>query len=265
MRQAPNPLSEVVSQGIFSEQAYLLEQAGSWVKIETVVDRYQGWIKSEELYSRNNNFFEDSNYSFAHVTSNAAHLYHLQDTIYGPLLTLPFESRLKVIESYESNSRWLKVAFHDDRECYIQRGDVSLEAIKINTFSEICAFSQKFLGLPYTWGGRSSFGYDCSGFVQMLYRQMGIYLPRDSKEQCHCKEFIDVPIEQMQTGDLIFFGLNINQIRHVGMYIGNGSFINATVLENMPYIHVSQVEGREWMADGKGKYPFRAARRVASL
>ncbi|MCH9717001.1 MAG: C40 family peptidase, partial [Gammaproteobacteria bacterium] len=51
------------------------------------------------------------------------------------------------------------------------------------TKDEMIFLSQKFLGCPYTWGGRSSFGFDCSGFVQMLYKEMGICLPRDSGPQ----------------------------------------------------------------------------------
>lgn len=263
MRQRPDRTSEVVSQAIFSEQVKLHEQVGEWAKIETVIDHYLGWIKREELHSRKNNFFEDSNNLYVQVNRNAAHLYHVQDTIYGPLLTLPFESRLCVIEPLSaSNSRWIKVAMHNDSEAYVQRGDITFTPTRLNNFHEMCGFSQKFLGLPYTWGGRSSFGYDCSGFVQMLYRQMGIYLPRDSKDQCRWEGFQEVSIEHIQSGDLIFFGLDVNQIRHVGMCVDEGSFINATILENMPYIHMSLIDGADWRADRKGKYPFRTIRRL---
>lgn len=263
MRKGPDRTTEVVSQAIFSEQVLLLEEAGEWVKIETIIDHYPGWVKREELHSRKNNFFGDSNCLFAQVNRNAAHLYHVQDTIYGPLMTLPFESRLCVIEPLgASNSRWLKVAMHNDSEAYVQRGDVTINPTRLNNFTETCVFSQNFLGLPYTWGGRSSFGYDCSGFVQMLYRQMGIYLPRDSKDQCRWEGFQEVSIEHMQAGDLIFFGLDVHQIRHVGMCVNERSFINATVLENMPYIHISSIEGIEWQAEGRGKYPFRTVRRL---
>jgi Cell wall-associated hydrolases (invasion-associated proteins) len=66
--------------------------------------------------------------------------------------------------------------------------------------------SKRFLELPYTWGGRSSFGYDCSGFVQMLYRQMGIFIPRDAIDQMHWEKFTPIPIEEAQLGDLYFLG-----------------------------------------------------------
>jgi cell wall-associated NlpC family hydrolase len=261
MRKYPERNAEVVSQAIFSEQVHFLEQVGEWVKIETMVDNYPGWIKREDLHQRENKFLKDSDSSFVQVSRNAAHLYHVHDTIYGPTLTLPFESQLKVIESLDE--RWLKVTMHNQQEAYIQRGDVAPVSNRLTCFNEVCAFSQNFLGLPYTWGGRSSFGYDCSGFVQMLYRQMGIFLPRDSKDQCHWNGFFEVSIEQMQAGDLIFFGWDLERIRHVGMCVGEQNFINATVLENMPYIHMSSVNGSEWQ-EGTGKYPFRTVRRLES-
>ncbi|MBA3816590.1 MAG: C40 family peptidase [Parachlamydiaceae bacterium] len=265
MRLCPDRAAEVVSQAIFSEQVHFFEKVGEWVKIETVADQYTGWIKNDELHSRANNFLENPDGLFAQVDRNAAHLYHVPDVIYGPILTLPFESRLRLVEPLSiSQSRWLKVAMHNDMEAYIQRGDVTLLPSKILNFDEICAFIKKFLGLPYTWGGRSSFGYDCSGFVQMLYRQMGILLPRDSKDQCQWKGFREVYISDLQAGDLLFFGLDIDHIKHVGMYVGDQSFINATVLENMPYVHISSMNGLEWQGNGTGKYPFRTVRRVIS-
>jgi hypothetical protein len=48
---------------------------------------------------------------------------------------------------------------------------------------ETLAFSKNFIGLPYTWGGTSSYGVDCSGFVQMLFKEMGVLLPRNSRDQ----------------------------------------------------------------------------------
>ena len=132
----------------------------------------------------------------------------------------------------------------------------------MHSFTEMCAFSQNFLGLPYTWGGRSSFGYDCSGFVQMLYRQMGIFLPRDSKDQCHWSGFREILEGEIDSGDLIFFGSGINKITHVGMYLEKGKFIHATVAENMPYIRTSSIESVEWRNDGKGRFPFQTIRRL---
>lgn len=266
MRQHPDALSEVVSQAFFSEQVHILDQFQDWVKIKTLVDGYIGWIKKEALHINPSLFLNDPNESLVKVNRNTVHLYHVKDTIYGPIITLPFESRLKLIElPTDSEGRWVRVAMHNGLEAYIQRGDVVFGSTPINNFQEICALSLNFLGLPYTWGGRSSFGYDCSGFVQMLYRQMGIFLPRDSKDQCHWNQFHEVSVNHMLPGDLIFFGFDLTKIRHVGLCLENGNFIHATKAENQPYIRTSSIDQEEWQASGKGIYPFRTARRLTNL
>ena len=184
MRRTPDPGAEVVSQAFYSEAVQLLEEQGEWARIRTVVDQYQGWIKKMAVHQRNTPFLADRTKPIVSVRRLAVHLYHTADTIYGPMLTLPFESRMELVEALEGDGgRWLKVALPDGSQGYIQRGDVSFNP-PVLTWHQMCELSFSFLGLPYTWGGRSSFGYDCSGYVQMLYRQMGVSLPRDSKDQC---------------------------------------------------------------------------------
>jgi len=240
MRELPQSKSEVASEAYFSEEVRLLEEKDDWMKIETTADKYQGWVRKEALCTRDAPFL-DSSMQCAWVSRSAAHLYAKEDTVYGPMLTVPFESRLQVIEPKgESNSRWIKVSLVDGQEGYIQRGDVTLVSRRLSC-EEMCRLSLQFLGLPYTWGGRSSFGYDCSGFVQMLYRQMKIQLPRDTKDQIRWEGFKEVALDQLERGDLIFFGLSKDQIRHVGMCMGNNQFIHATVGENQPYIHISNL------------------------
>lgn len=257
IRKLPEDMSEIVSQAYFSEQVNVIEENLDWTKVETAVDHYQGWIKSDQLCQRQNDFYENS-HKTAKVNRCMAHLYHMPDMVYGPLLTVPFESVLRVIDQgNDNNSRWIKVLTVDDREAFIQRGDVILNEAVIGR-DQIASFSVQFLGLPYTWGGRSSFGYDCSGFVQMLYRQIGVYLPRDSKDQVKWKGLLPVEIHDMSPGDLIFFGLGEDKIRHVGMYIGSDQFIHATVAENAPYIHMSRLSDPEW--NSSSKWIYRTAR-----
>lgn len=256
MREFPNDMSEIISQAYFSEQVNLLEENSDWTKIETIIDHYKGWIKSDQLCHKQNDFYENVE-STAKVNRCMAHLYHVADTVYGPILTIPFDSVLKVIDFGSDNSRWLKVVTVDGQEAFIQRGDIHLNQSLMNS-DQMVSFSKRFLGLPYTWGGRSSFGYDCSGFVQMLYRQMGVYLPRDAKDQVKWDEMTSVEISDIIPGDLIFFGLDEDKIRHVGMYIGSSQFIHATVAENAPYIHISNLSDLDW--NGSGKWVYRTAR-----
>ncbi len=73
-----------------------------------------------------------------------------------------------------------------------------------------------YLGVPYVWGGASPGGFDCSGLVMYAYAQIGIDLPHSSYAMANMGS--DVPYDQLQPGDLVFFDGD----GHVGMYIGGG-------------------------------------------
>jgi cell wall-associated NlpC family hydrolase len=82
--------------------------------------------------------------------------------------------------------------------------------------------AQRFIGVPYLWGGVSPFGFDCSGYVQRLFHYCGIQIPRDTAQQIGVGEKIE-HIEELQFGDLIFFP------RHVGLYLGEGVIIHSSL------------------------------------
>jgi len=87
--------------------------------------------------------------------------------------------------------------------------------------------ASQFYGPGYKWGGITAGGMDCSGFVYTVFRTNGIYLKRDSYLQA--EEGLDVPIDQLKAGDLVFFkSQKTNRITHVGIYIGNGNFIHSS-------------------------------------
>lgn len=258
MREEAADDARVASQVVYSEPVKVIEENNSKAKIETS-DGYQGWVAVETLYKTTQPLFADSQNPIATVNRLAVHVYHTNDTEWGPILTLPFESRLEVVDQLgDINGRWLKVKLVDGTFGYVQRGDIKLNS-KPLTKSEIVEFSKNFLGLPYTWGGRSSFGYDCSGFVQMLYRQMGISIPRDSREQAKWDGFKEISVEKMKAGDLIFFA-NSSNIAHVGLYIGNSQFIHATAREMKPYLRISSLKDAEWKGNGTSYYKTRTAR-----
>ncbi len=194
----------------------------------------------------------------AKVNRCAAHVYNVKDTEWGPIITLPLESKLEIIDQFgDLNGRWLQVKLVDGTTGYLQRGDVAINA-PLMSREEMLAFSFNFLDMPYTWGGRSSFGYDCSGFVQMLYRQMGIALPRDSKDQAKWEGFHEIALEDMQPGDLVFFGSASPKISHIGMWLGDGLFIHTSSSENKPYMRVSRLADPYW--NGTGPVKHRIAR-----
>ena len=84
--------------------------------------------------------------------------------------------------------------------------------------------AKQYLGVPYRWGGSSPAGFDCSGLVQYVYRQLGVSLPRTTYSQEYAGTVISV--SEAQPGDLIFWGSR-GATYHVAIYMGNGQFIHA--------------------------------------
>ena len=90
--------------------------------------------------------------------------------------------------------------------------------------SAVVAIAQRYLGVPYVYGGASPSGFDCSGLVMYCYAQIGISLSHGATDQQRAST--PVPLSALQPGDLVFFG-NASYSYHVGIYVGGGSMINA--------------------------------------
>ncbi len=121
----------------------------------------------------------------------------------------------------------------------------SLSTRKPLSIDAAIALGRRFLGLPYTWGGTSSFGYDCSGFTQMLCRRRGAAMPRDADVQSAWQGVVPVKRDELKPGDLLFFGSAADHITHTGMYIGEGKFINATTWIH-PVIQICDLSDPHW-------------------
>lgn len=96
----------------------------------------------------------------------------------------------------------------------------------LNLFgNEVIAYAAGFIGTPYVWGGTTvNPGFDCSGFTQYVYAHFGVKLGRTTYDQI--KDGISIARDQLQPGDLVFFGTADNP-HHMGIYVGNNFFIHA--------------------------------------
>ncbi len=90
---------------------------------------------------------------------------------------------------------------------------------------QVCDMAQSFRGVPYVYGGTTPKGFDCSGLVQFVFREVGVTLPRTARHQSRSGRA--VTLRTMLRGDLIFFRIDRDIISHVGIYTGRGEFIHA--------------------------------------
>jgi hypothetical protein len=233
--------ADVVSQAIFGVNVGVLEQRDGWAKIRTP-DAYTGWASLTQLALSERPYADAGR--VAHVESLFAHVYREPSVVqHRPLLTLPFEARLETVG--EGEEGWLRVRLPDERSGWMQRGDLTFDP-KPASVDETIALARRFLGLPYTWGGTSSYGYDCSGFTQMLCRRRGVHIPRDARPQAEWSGVSAVEKEDLQPGDLVYFGkAPEKKITHTGMYIGGGEFIHATAHEK-PVVQISRLDDPHW-------------------
>jgi gamma-D-glutamyl-L-lysine dipeptidyl-peptidase len=236
--------SEVTSQALYGTGVQSIETRGDWVRIRTA-DGYTGWVGSADVKLQGKGPYAPER-SFIRVTAISANLYREPDvTEHAPMLRLPWESILELApDSPKDNIRWLKVRLVDGQTGWVQRGDVGEKRGPLS-IQEVLQIARRFLGTTYTWGGISSFGFDCSGFTQMLVRQRGIDMPRDADLQAGWTGVVPVDRKDLQPGDLLFFGSSASRITHTGMYLGQGEFIHDTTHDH-PGVQISRLDDLPW-------------------
>ena len=203
IRSEARESSEMVSQLLFGEEAEVLETSGSWSRIRTQHDDYEGWVDTKML--SDGTIGEE----VALVVSPSAVIEY--DGCQFPV-TLGVKFPI-------AENGIFKI---DDKEFRLIDGIVSEDTLDME---EALGIMKAMLRTPYLWGGRTPWGIDCSGFSQLFYRLQGVDLPRDASQQVKCGD--DIFLQEAQAGDLAFFEKE-GRITHVGILLDNKTIIHAS-------------------------------------
>ncbi|WP_053178223.1 bifunctional lytic transglycosylase/C40 family peptidase [Peribacillus loiseleuriae] len=180
--------------------------------------------------------------------------YALERGGYSKEIATQFSSMMAAKEGW---SRYGDVNYVEHVMRYYNSGNGSVVVVGDGTQSfnveEVHNIMKEYLGRPYVWGGRTpaAGGFDCSGLLEYAFAQIGIDMYGTAQSQYNKTN--PVPEDQIRPGDFVFFSTYKPGASHVGMYVGNGQFINANSSGGTSY---SSVE--EW----KNLYPFLGFRRI---
>ncbi len=196
VRRIPDHSGEMVTQLIYGEQAIVTDKkAGGWIKIKAAFDGYEGWVTSIQFME-----IDDD--------QRAACLFPMGGYLREATIArwLPPGAELESIELAQAEGA-PKEIFADP-------------AIGISQVLPL------WMKSPYLWGGRTPSGVDCSGFTQMVYKSIGIALPRDAAQQAVTGTNVDF-LQQAQKGDLAFFDNEEGRIYHVGLLLNDQEIMHA--------------------------------------
>ena len=224
MRAEPRYTSECVSQTRMGTLVRVLERKGYWVRIQTP-EPYEGWVNelalapTRELSPEEQKATKLYGATLKPMTHKEAVKY-LKTSKWICLQNIP-EANL-LMGNIVKASGSPKAGMVDFSAWAKEEADEADE----KKIEDIINLAKSYLGAPYLWGGMSPGHFDCSGLTGFCYFMNGILLPRDASQQVQCG--IEIPFEQMQKGDLVFFG--DTSVGHVAICIGDHRIIHASQL-----------------------------------
>jgi len=238
LRLQPDNTSELVSQALMGTPMKVLDFKGNWYRVQTP-DHYIAWIDSGGLRRFNlkemEHWKKSDRYVFNLISGSVYDTKSLKGNVVSDLVLGDLFEVEKVVH------RFLRIRMPDGRTGYVRKkGCLSYDdwSKSQSDAQSILLVAKQMMGFPYLWGGTSSKALDCSGLVKLAYYSKGIILARDASQQARYGASIDISnMNNLQPGDLIFFGRSAEHITHVGIYQGKGNFIHSS-----GRVHISSID-----------------------
>jgi len=266
LRREPRMLAERVSQILMGEAVRILEQNETWSWVRLERDGYMGWTPSVALQS----FSPEQVQAYLQrsdtlVCAELAPTFEAPETksIAARVGRLPFGV---VLPQVEARQGWTALQLPDGAVWWLEAQAVLPAALRPKPDAEgiqqALAMIQRFVGIPYLWGGRSPYGYDCSGLAQTFWAYLGVSILRDADQQMRAAQAVT---GEAQPGDLLFFGekdsSGYRPISHVAISLGGAGMIHANgAAGGISYnsLEPASPRYRAWLKEnlaGVGRFP----------
>jgi hypothetical protein len=215
VRKEASEQSEMTSQLLFGEIFGILEESPRWLLVRNEYDAHEGWISRTGAGMLGEDDL-DRYRSYSTCIQPQAFL-SLQRSSGEERMLVPAGSVLYFEKEHPIRVHCVE-AYRMEKPCQELAGDMEQKILKTG---------RQFLNIPYLWGGKSTFGTDCSGLVQSIMKIVGIPLGRDTSEQVTQGLALNM-LPEARTGDLVFFDNEEGEIVHVGLLMDQGLVLHAS-------------------------------------
>lgn len=220
MRAENSHTSEMVSQLLFGETYQVLKNSDEWVKVCTSDCQYEGWISLKQHSDLSEKAFLQYKESPKYFVKEL--FLYIRESISNISFPIFIGSQFPLPE----NGCFTLADKHFHVELPTSTNVIQHPSLDRKQ-EELLSFALKYANAPYLWGGRTPAGIDCSGFVQIVFKSLGIQLPRDASQQVNLGEIVYF-VEEAQIGDVAFFENEEGHIIHTGIICGRHQILHAS-------------------------------------
>lgn len=263
LRSSASTSSTTLDYASKGEVVVLLGKSGQWYKV--IYNLQVGYMHSNYLNAATK---ENAELGYGNVNGSGVNVRSGPGTGYAVLAQAGINDKVYIIGI---NETWFKVIYGSQigyiRSDYVDLTEIPYEneastktplfyvggkstgvtpsaaalngTVSVST-SKIISTAKQYIGVPYLWGGITPNGFDCSGYVQYVFNQCGITLPRTVAQQWTVG--ISISKSNLREGDLVFFKTG-SAVSHMGIYIGNNQFIHASTSKG---VVISSLSNTYW-------------------